>query len=277
MNSGLFLSPSYRWSVQADPVCSHLLTVLQDHILLSSCAGDETACIRFQMVSDDDPVLPPSWRTITGYFGVMAADTGTGTIELGMRGDNMQHPSLSAWLVKSLMVGISTLLLPSGGLMLHAATLVHHDEAFLILASSGGGKTTTTHRIPPPWKAPGDELALVLPSVPGSYLVHVLPTPSAIVAGTSTYCDISRTFPLRGIGVLIQDEEDQLIICSRGEATGYLTGSARQAVRTQEGGMNNEYKRWNHEMFFTNACNLSEIVPVFLLHANPDWPVLGGS
>lgn len=268
MHPCLILSPSYRWSIRAEPDCAHLLTILQDHLLLSSCTRADPGSIRLVPVSGDEPVRAQSWREINGHFGFMAADTGTRNIELGMRGAAVKHPFSRSWLVKSLMVGICTLLLPSGGLLLHGATLVHHGQAYLILASSGGGKSTSTRRIPPSWEAPGDELALVLPSSQGAYEVHVLPTASAIGSGCSIRWDISRSIPLRGIGILIQDDQDRLVPCSRGEAAGYLTGSARQAIRNQEIGMNSEYKRWNYEMFFTNACILSGIVPVFLLHSS---------
>jgi SynChlorMet cassette protein ScmC len=197
----------------------------------------------------------------------VAIDTKNLGIEIGFSEKEQERPDYIAWIIKTLFVGISTLLLPSGGMLLHAATLVRDDAAVLILASSGGGKSTAAHRVPLPWIAPGDENALVIRDLSGHYQVHALSTSSAIATGGNQTWNIATPYPLQGIYILIQADDDHIIRCTQGTAAGYLNGSAQQALKNQKRGMNTEYKRWKHEMLFSVACQMAGTIPTFLLYA----------
>ncbi|MFH0967041.1 MAG: SynChlorMet cassette protein ScmC [Methanobacteriota archaeon] len=267
MTLRISFSPELCWSMYASPDCTRVLDQIGTLLSLSPSSGSERRIIRISSLLAHEPVRSSRWRLIQSPYGVVAVNTVTGCIEIGVHGEDQGRTEYVAWIIKSLFIGVSTLLLSSGCIMLHAATLVRDGGAVLILASSGGGKTTTAMRVPPPWIAPGDENALVLRTSSGGYLVHVLPTASIIATGTAQMWNITRSYPLMGICILIQSDEDRIIRCTPGKAAGLLTGSAHQVIKNQEIGMKTDYKQWKKAMIFSAACKMAVNVPVFLLYA----------
>ena len=127
----------------------------------------------------------------------------------------------------------------AGGAILHAAAVERDGEAFLLPGKSGTGKSTCCRRIKPPWRALCDDLTLAIPGRDGGFIVHPLPTWSAILWGgeTATW-PVERGVPLRALFFPEHGIEDEALPMGQAEASVQLWRSALQATRPWTGSHN---------------------------------------
>ncbi len=119
----------------------------------------------------------------------------------------------------------------AGGAILHAAAVERDGEAFLLPGKSGTGKSTCCRRIKHPWRALCDDLTLAIPGRDGGFIIHPLPTWSAILSGgeTATW-PVERAVPLRAIFFPEHGTEDEALPIGQAEASVQLWRSARQGM-----------------------------------------------
>lgn len=99
-----------------------------------------------------------------------------------------------------------------GGLPVHAALLERGGRGVLLAGRSGAGKSTACRRVPPPWRALGDDMALVVRVDTGQYRAHPLPTWSALRdGGPARTWDVGRSIPLDAVFFLVQAREDDAV------------------------------------------------------------------
>jgi SynChlorMet cassette protein ScmC len=167
---------------------------------------------------------------------------------------------------------------PAGSLGLDpgARPALHGGHGILLAGRSGVGKSTASMRLPPPWRALADDMALVVrdeaPHAGGVYWVHPWPTWSWFFGredrrpGGGTW-DVQQAVPLRTIFVLEQGEEDRAEPIGPGRAVALLAELARQ---TSTRGMSlDEIAAFNLQRF-ENLCALVRAVPAYLLHVSLD-------
>lgn len=94
-------------------------------------------------------------------------------------------------------------------LLIHAALVTQGDEGYVLAGESGAGKSTAAARLPPPWRAPADDL-LAAVMTPGGYALVPLPTWSVFDrdAGGDYAVETGRPFPLAGLRFLEQSGHD---------------------------------------------------------------------
>ncbi|MBP8695261.1 MAG: SynChlorMet cassette protein ScmC [Syntrophobacterales bacterium] len=105
-----------------------------------------------------------------------------------------------------------------GGFPAHAALVERNGRGVLLAGRGGIGKSTCCRRLPPPWRALADDLALVIRDDSGYYRAHALPTWSDLRAGSESTWDVRRSVPLEAIFFLDQSEADEATPAGRGEA-----------------------------------------------------------
>ena len=264
----LSFPPDHQWTLIAEPGLAWWLTSLASLFSMPPGTIPPGRVIRISSLLPGDPIRSPDCQVIGSIYGKIAINIRTGGIEVGVPDEGDKKPEYLSWITRALIIAIMRVMLPAGSLLLHAATLVRDGNAVLIAASSGGGKSTSAQRVPPPWTAPGDENALVVPDPAGGYRVHVLPTPSKITPGEKGLTwDVLQSYPLHAISILIQADNDRMFRCPLGEASGCLVSSAYQAIRNQESGMDPDLKRYMKVQMFECACGVAKSIPVFLLYA----------
>ncbi len=159
--------------------------------------------------------------------------------------------------------------LESGGLPLHAA-LVERDGIGVLLAAPGGtGKSTCCRRIPPPWTALSDDLALVVLNRDGKYRAHPFPTWSNYLWKSSeTTWDVKKHLPLAALFFLEQSPTDEAIPVGQGQASILVTESAEQICQAAWRNLIPEEERARKERLFENAGALARTLPAFRLRVN---------
>lgn len=108
--------------------------------------------------------------------------------------------------------------LRKGGSPIHAALAELEGRGVLLAGRGGVGKSTCCRRLPPPWRAPADDLVLVVREASGRYCAHALPTWSAVHSGDEGPGNIKRFIPLEAIFFLEQSNEDKAVQVGKGEA-----------------------------------------------------------
>jgi len=124
----------------------------------------------------------------------------------------------------------------AGGVVLHAAAGERDGDAFLLPGKSGTGKSTCCRRIKPPWRTLCDDLTLAIPGHDGGFIVHPLPTWSAILwEGETATWTVERGVPLRAVFFPEHGTEDEALPMGQAEASVQLWRSALQATRPWAG------------------------------------------
>ncbi|MDQ7783729.1 MAG: SynChlorMet cassette protein ScmC [Desulfomonilaceae bacterium] len=154
-----------------------------------------------------------------------------------------------------------------GGLPLHCALIEREWTGVLLVAGGGHGKSTCCRRLPQPWNALSDDLALVIPGGEGTFFGHPLPTWSDHMDGRwAATWNVKRGAPLRGVFFLEQANHDKAIPMGQGQAAIALARSASYV--TTRDGLRRDRAREMRKMFFGNATLLARSVPSFTLRVN---------
>jgi SynChlorMet cassette protein ScmC len=158
--------------------------------------------------------------------------------------------------------------LESGGLPLHAALMERNGTGVLVLAPGGTGKSTCCRRIPPPWKAPGDDLTLMVKDTQ-RYRVHPFPTWSNYLwKSSATTWDVQRHLSLSALFFLEQSATDEVIPIRQGQASILITESAEQVCQAAWRNLLPDEERRRKEKLFENACALAGTMPTFRLRVS---------
>jgi SynChlorMet cassette protein ScmC len=101
-----------------------------------------------------------------------------------------------------------------GGLLLHGALATRTSGGILLAGPVNVGKSTASRRLPPPWRALCDDIALVIRGPQGSYWAHPWPTWSrffhqGIDPPPGGSWDVQQAVPLRAIFFLSQAPDDR--------------------------------------------------------------------
>ncbi len=158
----------------------------------------------------------------------------------------------------------------NGGLPLHAALLSRNGEAVALAAPGGTGKSTCARRIPPPWQALGDDLALVsrLRSDRSPYWAQPFPTWSDYVfKRREGVWKVEEGRPLRAVFFLSQSDEDRIVRMGQGEAAIHLSQSGHQILSVPTRSIPIQEMRLLRVRMFENASSLARSLPVFRLEA----------
>jgi SynChlorMet cassette protein ScmC len=151
-----------------------------------------------------------------------------------------------------------------GGLPVHGA-LVEIDGSGVILAGrSGAGKSTASRRLPPPGRALGDDLCLVMPDFSGGYRAHPLPTWSAFI-GNGGVCQSGSSVPLRAVFFLGQSHEDQCLDLKKNTAAISMAGAAIEVFRSIDFEFPRREEPEVKKALYVNASSMALNIPAFRL------------
>jgi SynChlorMet cassette protein ScmC len=159
-----------------------------------------------------------------------------------------------------------------GGIPFHGALVEKEGRGVLLAGAGGAGKSTCCARLPPPWRAMGDDAALIVAAGNGSYRAHPLPTWSDLwIRGLKKSWPIESSVPLALILFIEQAPEDELVPVGRGLAAVRIAEAAGQAtfLGYEEGG---EAKRRLRNEFFDHAARCAQAVPSAILRVSPAGP-----
>ncbi len=152
------------------------------------------------------------------------------------------------------------------GLPVHAALLERGGRGVLLAGRSGIGKSTACSRIPPPWKALGDDMALVVRAGDKQYLAHPLPTWSTLSKnGSARTWDVGRSVPLDAVFFLVQAGEDEAVPAGGGAAAVMLDRAAMMVLRSVEAHSEPFERTPLRTKIFESAASLAASVPCFVL------------
>ena len=154
----------------------------------------------------------------------------------------------------------------SRGLPFHAALIEREGKGILLAAPGGTGKSTCCRRLPQPWKALGDDEALVLPDAEGCYRVHPFPTWSDYLWRRSRKTwNIEYNIPLQAVFFLEHAESDTSEPLGEARAAVYVQGSAQEVCQKYWRIKDGEPRRAFTSSIFANACEMVKTVPAFKL------------
>ncbi|MBF0526545.1 MAG: SynChlorMet cassette protein ScmC [Deltaproteobacteria bacterium] len=264
-------SSQHVWNLTAAPEAHWWLDHFASVMSLPRCV--DSAGPRIVVSSSADTARPVKSNGRPGFggaYGRFVWQPETGDIFVDIPSDIRKEPGARSSSFKSLLLAMAALMPSDGGFLLHAATLVKDGQAVLVAASSGGGKSTTARRVPSPWTAPGDECCFLAPDGPNGYRVHVLPTWSLVAAGAGVKVswDTQRSYPVRAVCILKQDDHDSLSPLGITAGTVCLSDAARQAVWFPVTMMDESLRAWFLHRSFEAACAAAANIPVFLLRSS---------
>lgn len=153
-----------------------------------------------------------------------------------------------------------------GGLPIHAALLEYEGRGILLAGRSEVGKSTACRRVPVPWKALGDDLALIVRDASGRYHAHALPTWSAVRNGLHDGAwDVGRSVPLAGIFFLFQAGADETVYPGRGAASVMLDSASMMVFRSVNSVNDPVDGSPLRRNVYSNAASMVSAVPCFIL------------
>jgi|WetSurMetagenome_2_1015567.scaffolds.fasta_scaffold41509_2 hypothetical protein len=153
----------------------------------------------------------------------------------------------------------------------HEDLAVKDDPGCLLAASGGGGKSTCARRIPPPWQALSDDLALVLREKSGSYRVHPFPTWSDYYWRRSENTwDVHTSAPVLAIFFVEQAEKDEVVPMGRGEAAILINALAAQMLQPGMLYLEEQQRKILRLKLFENTVAVARSVPAYLLKVSLD-------
>jgi hypothetical protein len=159
-----------------------------------------------------------------------------------------------------LRVCFSLLIIRSGGLLLHAASVVSGGRGHAFTGPSGAGKTTVC-RLAGPRTILTDETTIVRPNG-GGFLVHGNPFP-----GELGRFGPNAAFPLASVNLLVKDTAARISTLPPDEAVGALLANTFLHTRGSE----------LAARALDNACAIAGAVPVRRLRFAPEpsfWEVI---
>ena len=170
-----------------------------------------------------------------------------------------------------------------GGALVHAALALRpgaREASGILLAAAGGtGKSTAARRLPPPWHALCDDMALVVRDGAGRYWAHPWPTWSRFLdGGPGGSWPTAQAVRLTAIFFLEQARVDAAAPIGPGHAAAALVQSIAQASNQMTRGANCELLRALHLEWFEAAARLAHCIPCFVLQLTQDgtfWDALG--
>jgi SynChlorMet cassette protein ScmC len=157
----------------------------------------------------------------------------------------------------------------SGGLPLHAGLVERNGAGVLLAANGGTGKSTCCRRIPSPWKALSDDMALIVVDTHQQYRAHPFPTWSDHLWNVQeTTWDVQHHLPLSALFFLEQGEIDEVIPMGQGQASVLITESSGQVYQSILRYLTRDEERTIKEKIFDNASQLAKIIPAFKLRVS---------
>lgn len=157
----------------------------------------------------------------------------------------------------------------TGGLPLHAALIEKNGKGMLFLASGGTGKSTCAKRIPSPWRAHSDDVALVVKNSEGQYLAHPYPTWSDYFTQRSEGSwNVEKPVKMSAIFFLERSDKDKVIPVQKVEAAIKINRSVSEICRVDLMSLEAKEQREMRIKLFDNACALAKSVPAFKLQAS---------
>ncbi|MEI6105066.1 MAG: SynChlorMet cassette protein ScmC [Methanothrix sp.] len=155
----------------------------------------------------------------------------------------------------------------NGSMPFHAALLERNGRGFLIAASSCVGKSTCCKRVPYPWHPLCDDEVFVVRDKAGSYHAHPFPTWSEYMVHNSDLTwNVQYHVPLAGIFFLVQSDEDKVEPLAQGKAAINIYNASFEVWTKLGMSQRTEIRR----SIFENACNITKVVPSFILKARRD-------
>ena len=152
-----------------------------------------------------------SWRSYVVRERVIIRESPSRETYLcGVPGYPDAYPSEQLqWHLASFVMGGVLSLLPDRLLLVHAALVAQGDEGYVLAGESGAGKSTAAARVPPPWRAPADDL-LAAVATPGGCALVPLPTWSVFDRdpGADYAVETGRPLSLAGLRFLEQSSRD---------------------------------------------------------------------
>ncbi len=167
---------------------------------------------------------------------------------------------------------VYTRVIDAGGAILHAASVERNGEAYLLPGKSGIGKSTCCRRIQPPWQALCDDLTLAIPGRDGGFIIHPLPTWSAILWNEDEAASrpIEHATPLRALFFPEQATEDEALVMGQAEASVQLWRSARQGMISWNGSRDAASRRRMSTTLLNTMSSIVKNFPAFRLRVAKD-------
>jgi hypothetical protein len=154
-----------------------------------------------------------------------------------------------------------------GGLLLHGALAEREGQGAVLAGPGMAGKSTASGRLPPPWRSLCDDTTLVVRDAEGRYWAHPWPTWSRFLwGGPGGSWDVQRAVPLKGLFVLVQDEEERAEPVGAGRAATLLVEATEQVMAAMQRDMTVDQRRAIRLRRFDNICALAKAVPCYELH-----------
>lgn len=159
--------------------------------------------------------------------------------------------------------------LGNGGMPFHAGLAEWNGKGALFAASGGTGKSTCCRRLPSPWRALGDDEALIVKDKQGTYTAHPFPTWSEYIFQRSEKTwDVEQHAPLSALFFLEQADRDEVVAIGTGKASVYITESSTQICRRNWRHLDKKEEVRQKMAMFDNACALAKEVPAYILRVS---------
>jgi SynChlorMet cassette protein ScmC len=272
----LRLADGQSWQIRATEETREWAECLARFMELAPGGGGSNAVIRLERTKPHaDPGKRPWWRPPEGFpRGGWDVRTSPG-LELwrhpevgetiGALGDYGDTGSVVLQMRYALFPVYERTIL-NGGLPLHAALVEHEGRAILLGGKSGVGKSTACRRLPPGWKALGDDLALAVRDGGGGWHAHAFPTWSRLMEGDlGASWPTGRAVPLAAVFFLAQAAEDKAVRCGGGASAVALDEAARAILRAVDAISDPVHCPLTRKHVFLNAASLASSLPCFEL------------
>lgn len=210
-------------------------------------------------------IPPDEWRRSISHSVVFAHHPESRDVFCGLM---PATGSLSIRQMHQALLPVYAGVVDTGGLVVHGASIGLRGRGVLLIGQSGAGKTTCCRRLPPRWSVLGDDMALVVKSPEGNWMVHPLPTWSAVRAGGVRWpCRVNRALALKALFLLEQARDDSVEVLNKADAAVAVQHAAMQMLRSI-GHIDHGNRAEFHGKVFENAVSLSKSLPVYRLRVS---------
>lgn len=204
----------------------------------------------------------------------------------GILGDTGGYPAdFSAmqrkYLLVSTLVNSVLALLSDRLLLLHCALVTSGTEGHVLVGRSGVGKSTAASRVPPPWRAPADDMVAAV-RTEGGYVLHPLPTWSQLIIDPDRFrvIDVNERYSLSGIHFLEQSPMDRIDPIMKADAAERLLRFSYHAYKSEILAIDLEWRLRCKLEVLKHATAITDQVPVDTLRLSREgrfWELLSSS
>jgi len=159
----------------------------------------------------------------------------------------------------------------TGGVLIHGALAEINGKGVILAGPGGAGKSTASKRLPPTWRSHCDDATLVVMDSEGTYRAHPWPTWSRFWCGEEGGCwNVEYSVPIKGIFYISRSEFDYVEQIEKWKTSTLLMAAAEQVNAVSQRGLSNDEIRKIRLQRFNNICNISTVVPGYLLKMGKD-------